>query len=148
MTKRRKNDYQDECLSDGVEMDIGTFDTEEEAALAYDWAARILYGPDAQVNFPDKIVSALAAYLIRTSGDAAGVSPGGVGKYFDVGFKKRSSGKYRFLTCRIITPPGPFYMARQQIIIVKTKNLLGYRAIPVEGIETLYINDKKYTVVP
>jgi len=147
MTKRRKNDYQDECLSDGVEMDIGTFDTEEEAALAYDWAARILYGPDAQVNFPDKIVSALAAYLIRTSGS----SPSGTARsapYFDVGFRKRSSGKYRFLTCRIITPPGPFYMARQQIIIVKTKTLLGYRAIPVEGIETLYINDKKYTVVP
>ncbi len=119
-------------------MNVGFYDTEEEAALAYDWAARILLGPQAEVNFPDVIVAAMAAFMIRQSG----------GEYFDVGFKKRTTGEYRFLTCRTVNPPGPFYMAGYNLILVKAKNLEGYRAIPIEGIEALYINDKKYRVVP
>jgi len=121
-----------------MRFDIGTFDTETEAAMAYDWAARILYGPKAMTNFPDKIVPALAAYLIRTS----------EGYLFDVGFRKRSSGEFRFMTCRVVTPPGPYYMAKHGLITVVEKGMLGYRCIPVDGLETLYINNKKYTVVP
>jgi hypothetical protein len=136
--KRNKSRQQAEEGNDGHEFHIGCFDTEEEAAMAYDWAARILYGPDAEVNFPDVIVSASAAFMIRTSG----------GAYFDVGFKKRTTGEFRFLTCRTVKPPGPFFMARHNLIVVKTKGILGYKAIPIEGIETLYINDKKYKVVP
>lgn len=136
--KKNESRYQAEEGNNGHEFHIGCFDTEEEAALAYDWAARILYGPGAEVNFPDVIVSASAAFMIRTS----------EGAYFDVGFKKRTTGEFRFLTCRAVKPPGPFFMARHNLIVVKTKGILGYRAIPIEGIETLYINDKKYKVVP
>ncbi|KAH7292233.1 hypothetical protein KP509_29G058100, partial [Ceratopteris richardii] len=32
---------------------LGTFDTAREAALAYDHAARILYGPYARLNLPE-----------------------------------------------------------------------------------------------
>ena len=134
--KRKSKKYTANKDSLSHNFNIGTFATEEEAALAYDWAARIFYGPGAQVNFPDVIVPAMAAYMIRHSG----------GKYFDVGFKKRSTGEFRFLTCRICSPPGPFYMAGHGLIIVQVKNLPGYKTIPVEGIETLYIDGKKFAV--
>ena len=121
----------------GMNFNIGTFETEIEAAMAYDWAARILLGPDAQMNFPETIVPALAAYLIRTGGRA----------YFDVGFRKRSTGEFRFFTCRLARHHNPYEEGEYGYILVEVKKLIGYRAVPIEGIETLYIGDRKYKVV-
>jgi hypothetical protein len=134
--ENRKNKYYSQRLRCKMNFEIGTFNTEEEAALAYDWAARILYGPDAKVNFPGVIVPAVAAFMIRHSG----------GKYFRVAFNKRTTGEYRELECRIVSPPGPFYLARQNIIVVKTAGVLGYRCIPIDGITALHIDGKSYEV--
>ncbi|MBN2019998.1 MAG: hypothetical protein JW749_07225 [Sedimentisphaerales bacterium] len=120
-----------------INFDIGYFDTEEEAALAYDWASRILYGPEAQVNFPDVIVPAVAAFMIRHSAGAP----------LRVGFNKRNGGGYREFKCRIANPRRPFYLANQNLIVVKTNLLLGYRCIPIEGIKMLEIDGNSYKVV-
>lgn len=39
----------------GARLWLGTFDNSQSAALAYDKAARRLYGTDAKVNFPDRL---------------------------------------------------------------------------------------------
>jgi hypothetical protein len=134
---KKKCKYESRCGDEGMKMYIGTFDTEIGAAMAYDWAARILHGPDTQMNFPDRIVPALAAYLIRES----------KGRYFDVGFRKRTTGEFRFFTCRLARHHNPYEKGEYEYILVEVKNLIGYRAVPIEGIETLYIDGKKYKVV-
>jgi hypothetical protein len=117
---------------------IGNYDTEEEAALAYDWAARILFGPDAELNFPDELVSAGAAYMIRKS----------AGNIFGVEFRKRSDGSIRRLECRIVYPPGPYRFAEYNLIVVEEAGRPGYKCIPIEGITKLHIDGKSYSVRP
>ena len=120
----------------GESFSIGSYDTEEEAALAYDWAARILFGPEAELNFPDVLVGASAAYVIRNSR----------GNVFRVEFRKRSDGSLRQLDCRIVYPPGPYHYAEYNIIVVEEVGHPGYKCIPIEGITKLHIGGKSYTV--
>jgi hypothetical protein len=122
----------------GISFNLGTFDTVGQAAMAYDWAVRILFGPDAQVNFPEVIVPATAAWMIRQS----------KGRFFSVTFQKRTNGIIRILYCQIVTTPEPHRsdFAGKNLILVKSLNPHGLRAIPVEGIYYLVIDGKKYAV--
>lgn len=43
--------------NNGSRLWLGTFNTSDEAALAYDEAARVMYGDSARVNFPETVVS-------------------------------------------------------------------------------------------
>lgn len=70
----------------GARLWLGTFDTSREAALAYDSAARKLYGPSAKLNLPDlydvqntsNMKSNLDPYAGSSSGGSGLVSDGSV----------------------------------------------------------------------
>ncbi|KAG6510981.1 dehydration-responsive element-binding protein 2E-like [Zingiber officinale] len=50
---------------------LGSFATAEEAALAYDEAARRLYGPDAYVNLPHLRATSASSHLLKPSASSS-----------------------------------------------------------------------------
>lgn len=46
--------------AEGISQHLGTYDTEEEAARAYDAVIKVLYGEFARLNFPDEYIGGFA----------------------------------------------------------------------------------------
>jgi hypothetical protein len=153
--KARNKKFKAHITNKGIH--LGTYDTAEEAGLAYDWAARALYGPGCAVNFADRLLPETAEYLIRTSRGE-----------IEVEFIKRTDGGIRRLKChmpRRYAPyqssgsckseiekllergkPDPFSHARHNLIIVESYEI-GFRAIPVEGLVRVKIGGREYKVI-
>jgi HNH endonuclease len=52
---KQKNKWHTRINDRGHNYHVGYFDKPEFGALAYDWAASILYGEYARLNFPNKV---------------------------------------------------------------------------------------------
>ncbi|KAJ1289800.1 hypothetical protein BS78_02G192500 [Paspalum vaginatum] len=61
--------------SKGVRVWLGTYNTAEEAARAYDAEARKIRGKKAKVNFPDEVLGAHKPILKPTAANGTGLAP-------------------------------------------------------------------------
>ena len=121
---------------------LGCFDSDVEAAIAYDDAAVKLFGQFAYLNFPNRLDRNWIRRKILEAGD----------KIFALDFRKRSDRTVRSMQARLGVEKGlknvglPYRARKHHLLIVYDMAEKDYRAVPIDGIIRLKINSKNYRI--
>lgn len=116
---------------------LGHFQTEIEAALAYDKKALELGRPIESLNFQHVIKRASVIRQLEKTN-----------RIFSVFFRKRTNGKMRLMVAIAKRPDRDYkpLLKKRKLLLVWDMTKKNYRAIPKEGVIAVCMNKKKILV--